>query len=101
MKDNAIYDVLQTNEIPKNRSIRKNEIILFNGVNAADKCDHELRRIEVWNEENQPMIALLTNHLSFGSPTIAAMLRFNPFTYRDLEKWLDDPVNTPPFVPDD
>jgi hypothetical protein len=35
MKDNATYDVLKTNEIPKNRAIRKDEIILFNGINAA------------------------------------------------------------------
>jgi Domain of unknown function (DUF4372)/Transposase DDE domain len=165
MKDNATYDVVTTNEVPKNRSIRKDEIILFNGVYASDNCDHELRRIEVWDEEHQRMIVLLTNHLTFGSTTIAAiykdrwqieiffktikqsfkiktfigtsanavkiqlwtalisllllkmlkamaryawsmsnlvaMLRFNLFTYRDLVQWLDDPVNTPPFVPDD
>jgi hypothetical protein len=165
MKDNATYDVVQTNEIPKNRSILKDEIIVFNGVYSADTCDHELRRIEVWDEENKRIIVLLTNHLTFGSTTIAAiykdrwqieiffktikqsfkiktfigtsanavkvqlwtaliallllkmlkamahfawsmsnlvaMLRFNLFTYRDLVQWLDDPVNTPPFVPDD
>ncbi|MEI7907147.1 MAG: hypothetical protein WCI84_07300 [Bacteroidota bacterium] len=32
---------------------------------------------------------------------LVAMLRFNLFTYRDSVHWLDDPVNTPPFVPDD
>jgi hypothetical protein len=165
MKDNATYDVLQTHEIPKNRSILKDEIIVFNGVYSADTCDHELRRIEVWDEKNKRIIVLLTNHLTFGSTTIAAiykdrwqieiffktikqsfkiktfigtsanavkvqlwtaliallllkmlkamaqfawsmsnlvaMLRFNLFTYRDLVQWLDDPVNTPPFVPDD
>lgn len=165
MKSNTVYDVVATNDVPQNRSIRKDEVILLGSSYAEDKCDYELRRIEVWDDVNQQMIVLLTNHLGFGSTTIAdiykdrwqieiffktikqhlkiktfigtsanavkaqiwtalitvlllkmlkamasyawsmsnlvAMLRFNLFTYRDLLHWLDDPVNTPPLMPDD
>ena len=30
---------------------------------------------------------------------LASMLRLNLFTYRDLTKWLADPMETPPLVP--
>ena len=31
---------------------------------------------------------------------LASMLRLNLFTYRDLRKWLDDPFETPPQIPE-
>ena len=34
-----------------------------------------LRRIEVWNEERQETLVFLTNHLSFGATTVAAIYR--------------------------
>jgi transposase len=164
LKHNATYDVLQKNPVPQNSNILKDEIIQFNGPQVAETCEHDLRRIEVWDEENQQVLVLLTNHLRFGSTTIAkiykerwqieiffktlkqnlkiktfvgtsanalkiqiwtallvililkilkarstfawslsnlvAMLRFNLFTYRDLDDWLNNPYQCPPFVPD-
>jgi IS4 transposase len=38
---------------------------------------------------------------AWSMSNLVAMLRLNLFTYRDLVQWLDDPVNTPPFAPDD
>lgn len=164
MKNNATYDVVQRNSIPKNSNILKDEIIQFNGTLTSEKCEYDLRRIEVWDEENQQVLVLLTNHLRFGSTTIAsiykerwqieiffktikqnlkiktfvgtsanalkiqiwtallvililkilkaqalfrwslsnlvALLRFNLFTYRDLDEWLNNPFQSPPFVPE-
>ena len=60
-------------------------ILLFNGIYAVDKCDRELRHIEVWDEENQRMIALLTNHLSFDSTTIAALYHSPEFWTAERE----------------
>ena len=34
-----------------------------------------LRRIEVWNEEQQETLVFLTNHLRFGATTVAAIYR--------------------------
>ena len=45
------------------------------GVNAESKCPHPLRRIVVWDEENQREIVLLTNHLEFGATTLADIYR--------------------------
>jgi hypothetical protein len=164
MKSNATYDVIQKNPLPKNSHILRDEIIQFNGPVTSEKCEYDLRRIEVWDEEHQEIIILLTNHLRFGSTTIAliykerwqietffktikqhlkiktfvgtsanalkiqiwtallvililkilkaqavfqwslsnlvALLRFNLFTYRDLDEWLNNPFQSPPFVPD-
>ena len=42
------------------------------------------------------------HHLSqagWSLSNLAAMVRLNLFTYRDLKAWLDDPYQTPPQVP--
>ncbi len=41
-------------------------------------------------------------HLSkagWSLSNLASLLRRNLFTYRDLQKWLDDPFQTPPLIP--
>lgn len=161
MKDNAVYRVRKRLSVPQHRGILRDELIVFTGFQARAKCSCILRRIVVWDEENEREIVLLTNHLDFGATTIAAiykerwkielffkalkqnlkvksfvgtsenalliqiwtaliallllkwlhhlskagwslsilaaLLRFNLFTYRDLRQWLDDPMNTPPI----
>jgi hypothetical protein len=74
-KDNARYEVVEQREAPKNRNILKNEIIRLTGYSAQLNCPYYLRRIEVWDEENDRVIVLLTNHLGFGSTTIAAIYK--------------------------
>lgn len=74
-KDNASYEVIEEREIPQNRNILKDEIIRLTGYYAKKECPYSLRRIEVWDEENKRVIVLLTNHLKFGSTTIAAIYK--------------------------
>jgi len=45
------------------------------------------------------MKALSSFNWSFSN--LVALLRFNLFTYRDLETWLSNPYECPPIVPDD
>ena len=71
MKDNAIYEVVERKRLPINRNILSDEIIRLTGVNAAEKCPHLLRRVVVWDPDNEREIVLLTNHLKFGATTIA------------------------------
>ena len=71
MKDNAIYEVVQEQEVPLHRNILSDESILLTGVQAQKKCPHKLRRIAVWDADNEREIVLLTNHLTFGATTIA------------------------------
>jgi transposase len=75
MKDNATYDVVRRMKCPKNSTIRRDEIVEFNGQLSQEKCPQELRRIEVWDDVNQRLLVLLTNHLTFGSTTIAAIYK--------------------------
>jgi hypothetical protein len=131
MKENTVYEVVEERDLPKKRSILRDQIIRLSGAEADAKCPHLMRRIVVWDAEREREIVLLTNHLGFGATTIAlriqiwtaliamlllkwlhhlskagwslsnlaAMLRMNLFTYRDLETWIDDPFDTPPEVP--
>jgi len=163
MKSTAVYSVVQSFPVPKGRNILSDEVIELTGSQAQKKCPHLLRRIVVWDQENEREIVLITNHQTFGATTIAgiykerwqielffkalkqnlkvrsfvgtsenalriqiwtaliamlllkwlhhlskagwslsnlaAMLRLNLFTYRDLGDWLDDPFRTPPLTP--
>jgi len=75
MKDNASYDIVQRRKRPQHSTILRDEVVEFNGHYSAETCPHELRRIEVWDEKNQNTIVLLSNHLTFGSTTIAAIYK--------------------------
>ena len=163
LKGNADYKVVQDNAVPENRRILRDQFIEFEGFYSQQKCPYVLRRVEVWDAENEEVVVLLTNHLEFGATTIAAiykdrwqieiffktlkqnlkiktfvgttanalmiqiwtaliailvlkylkfkstfgwslsnlvaMLRYNLFTYRDLWQWIDNPFDTPPYVP--
>lgn len=165
LKDNAIYEVLENRAVPDGGNILSDQMIVLRGSGAEDKCPWQLRRVVVWDPDNEREIVLLTNHSKFAASTIsaiyrdrweielffkalkqnlkvktfvgtsenalriqiwtalisllllkwlhhlsraawslsnlAAMLRMNLFTYRDLTQWLNDPFGTPPIVPDD
>jgi hypothetical protein len=71
MKDNAVYAVVEQRDVPKHRNILRDETIVLTGTGAQAKCPHHLRRIVVWDAENEREIVLLTNHLTFGATTLA------------------------------
>ena len=163
LKDNAAFAIEAEFATPQNRKIRADQIVCLTGAQAQTDCPGPLRRVVVWDADNQREIVLLTNLLDFGATTIAAiykerwkielffkalkqnltvktfvgtsenalriqiwtallallllkwlhhlskanwslsnlasMLRLNLFTYRELTKWLHDPMQTPPLVP--
>ena len=74
-KHNADYTIVEEKPVPQNRTILKDQIIMFNGYLSKKKYPYPLRRIEVWDEEKKERIILLTNHLAFGSTTIAAIYK--------------------------
>ena len=71
MKENAVYEVVEARGLPLYRNILSDEIIVLTGAQAQNKCPHKLRRIVVWDADNEREIVLLTNHLDFGATTIA------------------------------
>ena len=74
-KENAVYEVVEDQDIPRHRSILADQLIRLTGVKAQDKCPHLLRRIVVWDKVKLREIVLLTNHLDFGASTIAAIYK--------------------------
>jgi hypothetical protein len=74
-KENAVYEVIEKRRPALHRFILSDEIIMLTGPKAEEKCPHPLRRIVVWDRENDREIVLLTNHLEFGASTIAAIYK--------------------------
>lgn len=75
LKENADYTVVEERSIPQNRNILSDQLIQFNGYYARKKCPHVLRKVVVWDEEQNRQIILLTNHLEFGATTISAIYK--------------------------
>jgi IS4 transposase len=71
LKDNAVYTVVATREVPENRRIVKDELIELTGIGAAAKCPYPLRRVEGEDPDTGEILVFLTNHLTFGATTIA------------------------------
>jgi len=158
------YRVLERRPLPQHRNLRADEIIELTSRHAQRQgCTQRLRRVVVWLPEKQEELVLITNHLTFGATTIAAIykerwqielffkalkqtlrlktflgtslnalytqiwtaliamlllkwlqfqsrfgwslsnlaavLRWNLMTYRDLFEWLNDPHQLPPAKP--
>jgi Domain of unknown function (DUF4372)/Transposase DDE domain len=75
MKDNALYDVVEEREVPQNRCVLKDQIIVLSGSGAWEKCPYALRRVEVWDKEKEQTLVFLTNHFGFGATTISALYK--------------------------
>jgi len=166
MKNNAQYRVVKRFREFEGGNILCDQLIRLTGVAAKKECPYELRLIEVYAPEQDRVIVLLTNHLTFAASTIAniykdrwqieiffktikqhlkiktfvgtspnavkmqlwtaliailllkymkilstfaqwslsnliALLRFNLFTYRNLQEWLNDPYKNSPILPQD
>lgn len=75
IKDNADYAVIHEFEVPANRNILSDQIILFTGYYSQKKYPYPLRKIVVWDKDQQREIILLTNHLDFGATTLSAIYK--------------------------
>ena len=75
MKENALYEVVEEKKVPQNRNILKDELIELRGLGVIERCPYPLRRIEVYNPEKNEILVFLTNHLTLGATTIAAIYK--------------------------
>ena len=75
LKDNAAFAIEAEFATPENRPIRSDQIIRLTGVQALTDCPGPLRRVVVWDADNEREIVLLTNLLEFGATTIAAIYK--------------------------
>jgi Domain of unknown function (DUF4372)/Transposase DDE domain len=67
--------VIEERSLPQNRNIRRDQLISLSSLYGQKACPFPLRRVEVWNPEQQETIVLVTNHLNFGASTIADIYR--------------------------
>ena len=51
LEDNALYAVVERRRVPERSHVRRDEVIHLTGVDAATKCPHLLRRVEVYDPE--------------------------------------------------
>jgi len=75
MKENALYEVVGEKKVPQNRNILKDELIELRGMKALGKCPYPLRRIEFYDPEKDEILVFLTNHMTLGATTIAAIYK--------------------------
>jgi len=75
MKENTDYITKEKRTVPQGRNILPYELIHFTGYKAQDDCPHLFRRIEVWDDVNQKVIVLLTNHLESDASTISEIYK--------------------------
>jgi len=75
LKDNALYAVEERRAVPERSHVRRDEVIRLTGVAAESKCPHPLRRVEVADPDTGDVLVFLTNHLTFGATTIAAIYK--------------------------
>jgi IS4 transposase len=74
-KGNANYTVIEERPVPTHRSIVADQLIALNVYYSKKHYPHLLRRIEVWDEMKKESIVLITNHMTFGATTIAAIYK--------------------------
>lgn len=75
LKDNADYQIVQKLKLPKKRNILADGLIQWTGYQAQKNCPILLRRVAVWDIENQRQIVLLTNHMNFGATTVSSIYK--------------------------
>ena len=75
MMANSVYKVVGEKKVPQNRHILRDEIIQLTGKDASEKCPHRLRRVEFYNGEKDEVLVFLTNHMTLGASTVAAIYK--------------------------
>lgn len=76
-KDNLRFSTVKELALPQDRHphILKDEIIALQNKGSKNKYRGKLRRVSVWDEENQQAIELITNQLSWSANTISELYR--------------------------
>lgn len=75
MLPNAVYTVVTEKMVPQNRNILSDSIIQLTTPYASERCPYPLRRIEFLNPEKDEILVFLTNHMTLGASTVAAIYK--------------------------
>jgi IS4 transposase len=76
-KENLKYRTIKELNLPDNRHqhILKDEIIELKKKTSKEKYQGKLRRVSVWNDENNQVIELITNQLKWTANTISELYK--------------------------
>ena len=75
MKGNIVYEVVEEYEVPAGGNILADQRIRLTSAQGRRRYPADLRRVVVWDAENEREIVLLTNQFSFAASTIAAIYK--------------------------
>lgn len=75
LKSNAEYFVMDTRSQARDGLIRRDDLIQFQCLTAGRTIWRTYRRVEVWLEDKQETLVLLTNLMDLSAATIAAIYK--------------------------
>ena len=92
-KENLRFVSVKENELPENRHqhILKDEIIELKSKASKTKYPKRLRRVSVWDEDNQQVIELITNQFNWSANTIGELYKSRwqvEIFFRDVKQLL-------------
>jgi hypothetical protein len=93
-KDNIQYTIIKENNLPENKypHLLKDEIIELKNKSSKQKYPKRLRRVAVWDDENNQVIELITNQLNWCANTIAELYKSRwqvEIFFRDIKQLLN------------
>jgi len=76
-KENIQFTSIKEKELPDDRhqDILKDEIIELSSSRSKKRYPKRLRRVAIWNEENQQVIEVITNQMSWTANTISELYK--------------------------
>jgi len=92
-KDNIKFETIKEKQLPENRHshVLKDEIIRLTGVASKKKYAKKLRRVAIWDEKNQQVIEVITNHMNWCANTISELYKSRwdiEIFFRDIKQLL-------------
>ena len=76
-KENLQYSSIKENPLPDERHehILIDEVIELSGYQSKNKYPKKLRRIAIWDDENEQVIELITNQMTWAANTISELYK--------------------------
>jgi Transposase DDE domain/Domain of unknown function (DUF4372) len=76
-KDNIRFKTIREHDLPDNRHehILIDELIELTGAQSKCKYTAKLRRVAIWDEQNQQVIEVITNQMSWTANTISELYK--------------------------
>ena len=92
-KDNFIFKTIKELELPKTKHqhLLKDEIIELKGNKTKEKYPKRLRRVALWDDNNQQTIELITNNTKWSANTIGELYKARwevEIFFRDIKQQL-------------